>query len=229
MKGSKGFQPTKGRMGYTLKDSLYFDGLKLFTDELNRRGFPYAVVGGCGSQIWLAKAICSDRPLDLDRSVMYVLRPTKDMDLISTDPDAFYQFMADMPDLVTSKSGLELRQGPSNISLKRGKDRINMQYIPRSSGLDTVYDHIVDEAVPVSLIKGSTEAQPHVARPEHIVAAKLTQASNREKHHTDVFNMFRVLREHNRDMDDEEIRTLLKAVGKEYAMDSVARVRHSLG
>jgi len=221
------------RKGHTLLHPNYFEALKIVSDELNFWKVPYAIVGGCATQIWLSDAVGKGAPVNDVSDLKYLLRPTKDVDLIAHNPELFYQAMNTLADNYSKngrKSGWRFNVGHSGTKLVRGSDAINFSYITdaASSGLKTVYKDFIEKAEEVELKRSSMIANPRVLIPEHLVAAKLTAEANQEKHLGDVSNLLRVLKTAGQRFDDEDVRSLIKTLGKYEKLETLDRILASL-
>jgi hypothetical protein len=218
------------RKGHTLIHPNYFEALKIISDELNFWKIPYAIVGGCATQIWLSDAVGKGEPINDVSELKYLLRPTKDVDLIAQKPELFYQAMNTLAANYSRKGGWRFNIGHAGTKLTRGNDAINFSYITdaATSGLKAVYKDFIEKAEEVELKRSSMIAKPRVLIPEHLVAAKLTAEANQEKHLGDVSNLLRVLKTAGQRFDDEDVRSLIKTLGKYDKLETLDSILASL-
>lgn len=129
-----------------------------------------------------------------------------------------------------SKRGWRVDVGTAGTKLMRGRDVIHISYIgkPESSGLGVVYGDFIDKAEEVRVMRSSQVAHPHVIVPAHLIAAKLTAAANKEKHTGDVTNLLRVFKNTGFPFEDEDVRSVLKSIGRPEEIEALDRILASL-
>lgn len=70
-----------GRENHSVLEPAFFYGLSLVGKMLRGRGIVHAVYGGVGAQIYIAKAVAGDRPIDQIDSLSTLTRKTSDYDI----------------------------------------------------------------------------------------------------------------------------------------------------
>lgn len=163
-----------------------------------------------------------------------ILRPTKGIDLICSEPENLYTALNRLAEESNRKGN---RKGKMEVHVGRAGTRIvyenvpvNLSYIGKeaSSGLGILYEDTLKNAQQVKLSRGKQNAYPIVTSPEHLVAAKITAEANKEKHITDATNVIRVLKAHRCAFDDENVKSALKAMGKPEKIESLTNILYSI-
>lgn len=75
------YHSKSGRENHSLVEPPFLYGLNLVRKMLEGRGIPHAVYGGAGAQIYIAKAIAGNKPIDSVDSVYELTRKTSDYDI----------------------------------------------------------------------------------------------------------------------------------------------------
>jgi len=189
---------------YTLQKQGYFETLNRISQELDRQGIEYALVGGAGVQARIANALSLVRRTDISNipELEHLLRDTKDFDITSwASKEDFVKFFnvlqaSNHPRLTVTP----YRSGSNIVTLSGNKRRekpteiyMNYQTGPEDfKGLDSkFYEECIDSAQPLQLWNGNEKCEVNVAKPEFLVSSKLTRYDPKDIF--DIGNLLRVI------------------------------------
>ncbi|MHA1866261.1 MAG: hypothetical protein ACTSWZ_07130 [Candidatus Heimdallarchaeaceae archaeon] len=178
-------------MNYTLKDRGYFEILKIVSEEFSRQKIRYALVGGAGVQARIADILSKAQETDVSnvQGLENLLRGTKDLDITSNASEEdfikyFNEVQALNPAINISSGGV--RSKKFSLKGRRGKELVaiclNYQTGPQDlSGLDeSFYNECIQTSEILNLNYGNKEIGVSVAKPEYLVASKLTRSDTKD-------------------------------------------------
>jgi len=210
-------------MHYTLKDRGYFDALKVFTDEFERQGAKYALVGGAGIQARVSDILCRALKTGISSTtgLEHLLRETKDFDITTNSPEAFFvTYFNEMQALHPHVSIQSESVRSKRMKLKGKEDTsvfFNYQTGPQDlSGLDEdFYNECIETAQPINLRYNGSNLCVFVATPECLITSKLTR--NDPKDIWDIATLMRVMKahkQHSGKLRDSKIKRYLERANK---------------
>ncbi|MAG45719.1 MAG: hypothetical protein CMH63_03035 [Nanoarchaeota archaeon] len=205
-------------MKYTLKDRDYFDSYRVLTDELNRKGFDYAVVGGSGIQATISDLFCKNQGTNIKDAtgLEHLLRKTKDIDLTSTNSEyEFVEMFNELQALNPEISVDYINEKSRKLKINGTPVFINYQTGPADfRGLsDKFYNDCVGESEKLNLSYKNSKADVYVAKPEFLVASKLTR--NDPKDIWDITSLLRTVENYSTEkFDRNKLKGYLEESGK---------------
>ena len=164
-------------------DREYYDTLKILTEEFDRKGIQYALVGGAGIQARIADFFCKNQKTDISNTIGLesLLRETKDFDITTNSPEeVFVNYFNELQAINPNVSVFPERLRSKRIKVS-GKEEIsvflNYQTGPQDfAGLDEhFYLDCIETAQPINLKYSNEECSVFVATPECLIASKLTR------------------------------------------------------
>jgi len=222
--------------GYTFLDNGFYDVAGTMHEALTEQGVKYALVGGAGVQAHLATRLTQNGEKSLKdcKHVLGVLlRPTCDFDIATLDGNVEKMFRVGQ----TIQSALGLGFDPKiQRTLKfepryAGQEPIFVQYQLSAEdfqGLPGMYDTVVESAEEVTLrLSGRNGITLRVAKPEYIVASKLTRGSHKDN--MDIAHLLTVLKQTHGNFGFEDVRAILKGHNKEQLFSNLENICVDLG
>jgi hypothetical protein len=185
-------------MNYTVRDRGYFDLLGKVSEEFERADMRYALVGGTGIQVRIADLLCRSQKVSIKEvpELETLLRKTKDFII--------------RPEGIRSKR-----------VIARGKEKtdvlLNYQTGPQDlAGLDeSFYTECIETAEDLFLKYGGSEIMVSVARPEYLIASKLTRDDPKDI--WDIGMLLKTIeqnRNHSRKFKPSKVRSLLERANR---------------
>lgn len=208
---------------YTLRDKSYFNLLGELSSELERAGVEYALVGGAGIQARVSEKLSKVRGTDISSlEELDLLRKTKDIDITSRADDIKFASFFNNWQLINPNISLEEMYGKKkNIQFKTAPYSVdimlNYQTDPSDlKGLgEKFYYECIDTAEPLELWHGNKDIGVRVAKPEYLIASKLTRSA--EKDIYDISLMLKIFdKDSSNRIDFNKIRNILNESDKPY-------------
>ena len=200
---------------YNILNKNYFNALKIVCAELQRKGIEYAVVGGAAAQILIADAV-GWKSSSLDGR----LRKTRDIDL-SLKVDSDFNPIS----FFNSLCAEENRPGYAVI-----KD-VKINYITEAAqfkGLESFFTSFIEGALEIQHPK-SKDIMFRTEKPEDLIITKLTRKSKaKAKDSFDLISLLKAYDAANKKIDGEEIRSMLKQLGKEELFSEYLEMKYSV-
>gem|GEM_PF-4059925 len=213
---------------YTITDDIFMDALEIISENFNDA--PYAIVGGGAVQVYTASVAVRHSSLNSIKEInglSFILRKTGDIDMA---------FRYDAAELVKKFNGIISRSGSPytfHCFTKRFviQDRIrqfnlNYQTEPEDlKGISEYYNDIIATAVTVGLPFKNSVMQLRIAKPEYLIASKLTRIKPKDQ--VDISMILKAAELDGYPFDSEEVRAILKSVHKEDKYDILAELMDS--
>jgi hypothetical protein len=210
-------------MNYTVRDRGYFDLLGKVSEEFERADMRYALVGGTGIQVRIADLLCRSQKVSIKEvpELETLLRKTKDFDITTNSSEEafvtfFNQIQAINPGIIIRPEGIR-----SKRVIARGKEKtdvlLNYQTGPQDlAGLDeSFYTECIETAEDLFLKYGGSEIMVSVARPEYLIASKLTRDDPKDI--WDIGMLLKTIeqnRNHSRKFKPSKVRSLLERANR---------------
>ncbi|MBI2662300.1 hypothetical protein HYX11_02475 [Candidatus Woesearchaeota archaeon] len=216
---------------FTLRDDFYFHTLTALEEVLSSKKIPYAVVGGGAYQVKMTSLLSDGGIIDIKdvHGLDVILRPTGDIDLTtksdhSTMLSVFNEMAARYPALNINNTAGKL------VRIKHpGKGQVLINYQTCSDdlrGLTLFYDEIIDTSEEHALRKGNKRVYVKIPRPEFLIASKLIRSAEKDK--IDIFNLLNLFFNKGTSVNFEEVRGILKAIGKEDKFEYIQQINYDL-
>ena len=216
--------------GYTLLDDFYFGSMCVLVDELNRFNIPYAIVGGAAYQIKMAGILSKDVKGDISsvQGLEGILRGTGDIDLtIKSDMGRMVNLLNQM---AASCKHINIETQPSkSVRFKKGNDSVYVNYQTEPADVKALtehYDKIIETAEEVYLRKGNKDSYFKIPSMPYLIVSKVLRREEKDK--VDIFNLLGLCRKKNIKLNFEEVRSILKSIGKEDSFDYIKKIFYDL-
>ncbi|MEZ4529093.1 MAG: hypothetical protein R2941_24540 [Desulfobacterales bacterium] len=223
-----GIKVMKKQNVYTITDDIFMDALEIISENFNDA--PYAIVGGGAVQVYTASVAVRHSSLNSIKEInglSFILRKTGDIDMA---------FRYDSAELVKKFNAIISQSGRSytfHCFTKRFviQDRIrrfnlNWQTEPEDlKGISEYYNDIIATAVTVGLPFKNSVMQLRIAKPEYLIASKLTRIKPKDQ--VDISMILKAAELDDYPFDSEEVRAILKSVHKEDKYDILAELMDS--
>jgi len=214
---------------YTILDDSFYETLSSFAEELDRNKIQYALVGGAAVQSKIASVLSKNGKMSLNDigGLDFLVRKTGDLD-IALDNISDERLV----ELFNSYNALnppnKHLHPVTNKSLRTRKDiNINLETCPEDfKGLPKSYSDIVYTSEPIVLRKGNNYAHISIAKPEYLVASKLTRLA--EKDRIDIYNLIKTMHGNKEKFGFEEVKNILKANAKEDRIDFLKEIHFEI-
>jgi len=218
--------------GYTFLDREFYDAAGILHFTLKEQDVRYALVGGAGVQARIASALTADgtKPLKDVKGLPLLLRPTSDLDIATLNADQVKMLRAGQSINDRLKFGFDARERHLKFGVRGNKGPLFVKYElgPEDfKGLPSSYNSIVESAEPVTLRYHKTPIEINVARPEHLVASKLTRGDHKDT--IDIANLLKVLHSTEKKFDAQEVRAILKDNDKGECFRNLEKICLDLG
>ncbi len=222
-------------MTYTYLNRPYFNVASALHDAMEEQDIQYAIVGGSGVQATIVDAVAmhglntiKEHKLELQN----LLRPTKDIDIGTLGGSNEKMFSAGRE--IAEACGAGYNPMLDSRALKfefAGQEPVYVQYEMSKEdfkGLPEIYDSVVNEAKTLSLCyNGKRAIDLKVAKPEHLIASKLTRGADKDK--IDISHLLTVCKNSNIPIQLEDIRAILKGSNKGDLFKNLERICLDLG
>lgn len=212
---------------YTLLDRFYFDALSSLTTELSQQGIPYVVGGGTAVQLHIAH-ILGGGVADIKgiTGLDVLLRETGDVDLATLADEGRMVNVGNSlaygsPFAVQSLAG-------KRLSLRRDENVIFINYETGPADFRWLPDHygqIIETAEEVSARRRTSELRAFVPRLEYCLALKLLRLKPKDQ--IDIINLTNICNSRGVIPNLEEVRSILKSVGKEEQQDYLHEIEYA--
>ena len=214
---------------YTILDDPFYETLVSFTEELDRQNINYALVGGAGIQTKIASILSKNGKMSINdaHGLELVVRKTGDLDIALdlADETKLSEFSSIYNSLYQGNKSLQ--QITNKAYRTRKNININLETCADDfKGLPNSYKDIIETSEAVTLRKGNGEATVYVAKPEYLVASKLTRLE--EKDRIDIYNLMNIMHQNKINFSSEEVKNILKANGKENCIDYLKQVHFEI-
>jgi hypothetical protein len=210
---------------YKLTNEEYFWALKSVSAELNKNSINYVLVGGLATQLQIAKMLGQGKNLK-DSDLASLLRSTDDFDIalegtnekeiMDSIIDKYKDLSEDTDDAIyemdVERAGAKrpiISVDSTNVDFKQ-RIMMNFSYDEKDlKKLDPkVYKQVLDSAEEIDLdYDQNLHLSVRVARPEYLIAAKLTRYNDRDKY--DIKMLLKAAKVSGNPIDLEDIRTIL--------------------
>lgn len=218
---------------YTIKDTLFQEILESFSEELEREGIQYALVGGAATQARIANLLTKNGVMAINDApgLEYLIRKTGDfdvaMDISEHNLVAFFNNYSainagrfSINQITNDNKSLRIAKGSRYMNL-------NLEACPEDfKGLPNSYYDIINTSEPVGLRRGNSNIIVNVAKPEYIVASKLTRLEEKDK--LDVYNLINCMYQNKKKFNFEEVKNVLKENNKEKYLDYLKEVHFEI-
>jgi len=225
-------------MNYTLIDRGYFDTLKLLTEEFDRKGIKYALVGGAGIQARISNILCKAKKTDISNAIglEHLLRQTRDFDITSNaSEDVFVNYFNELqalhPSITVNHEGIRSKR----IKFRRKDGEINVlinyQTGPQDlAGLDKYfYNECINNAENLNLRYGKNGLLVSVATPECLITSKLTR--NDPKDIWDIGALMKTMkmyRQYSGKFRQSKVEEYLRRANKEEMIGRLAEIKKQI-
>ncbi|MBF0118761.1 MAG: nucleotidyl transferase AbiEii/AbiGii toxin family protein [Desulfobacterales bacterium] len=179
---------------------------------------PYAIVGGGAVQIYTSSIAIKKKVIDSIKDInglSFMFRKTGDIDL---------SFLYDLSELIKTFNMIieqysdvyKFHSFIKRFVIQKGNHRLNLNYQTEPNdlkGIRSYYDDIIHTAITVCLPYRNKIIEVKTAKPEYIVASKLTRIKPKDQ--IDIMILLKAVDMDNYPFDSEEVRSILKSVNKE--------------
>lgn len=205
---------------YTIQDDIFMDALLLIHE--NFYDIPYALVGGGAVQVYLSSVVIKREKISSIKEInglSYVLRKTGDIDMsFNYETSALVEKF----NLIINDSSLPytFHNFIKRFVLQEGARRFNINYQIEPSdlkGISSYYYDIINSVVTVELPYRNKKLSVKIARPEYLIASKLTRIKPKDQ--VDIVVLLKAMESENYMFDSEEVRSILKSIGKDENYD----------
>ncbi|QTA79223.1 Uncharacterized protein dnl_14780 [Desulfonema limicola] len=200
---------------YIITDDIFMDSLHIICK--NFKDIPYAIVGGGAVQVYVTYAAIKNGKFDSIKEINglpFILRKTGDIDL-SFHFD-FTEIVKRFNLIITNAAGnYRFHSFTKRFVIQHKNDRFNLNYQTEPEdlkGIPSYYEDIIRTAILVDLPCKNEILKLKIAKPEYLIASKLTRS--RPKDQIDISLILKSAEIDNYPFDSEEVRSILKSVGK---------------
>jgi len=200
---------------YIITDDIFMDSLNIICKYFS--DIPYAIVGGGAVQIYVAYAAIKNGQFGSIKEINglpFILRKTGDID-ISFYYD-FTEIVKKFNLIIANAAGsYRFHSFTKRFVIQHKNKQFNLNYQTEPDDLKeipTYYEDIIHTAISLELPYKDEILKLKIAKPEYLVVSKLTRS--RPKDQVDISLILKSAEMDDYSFDSEEVRSILKSVGK---------------
>jgi len=200
---------------YIISDDIFMDSLNIICKNFS--DIPYAIVGGGAVQVYVASVAVKNGQLNSVREIQglpFILGKTGNIDLAFQYEDT--ELVKKFNLIIADTAGnYRFHNFTKRFVIQHKTQRFNLNYQTEPEdlkGISSYYEDIIATALSVELPYKADRLQLKIARPEYLIASKLTRG--RPKDQVDISLILKSAEMDDYPFDSEEVRSILKSVDK---------------